>query len=195
MIPLGRKNMRAATGSSGSRDPSVWLMSGAARPDTILGWYRKLIAKKFDGSRFRQRVGRPRIAEEIERLVVRMAKENPSISMCPAGLSPLRSVRRNFRMHLRISTCPRHRIHSWNPGASSTGFLSADRFMPPEPRFIAPSPHLITFLYRRSSPCLRSPRGDYETRLIPPRVEYYQGYYAADIFDPDGYSFEVVHKS
>jgi hypothetical protein len=26
-------------------------------------------------------------------------------------------------------------------------------------------------------------------------VEYYSGYYAADIFDPDGYSFEVVHKS
>src|SRR6516165_9534414 len=49
-----------------------------AQPDTILGWYRRLIAKKFDGSRFRQRVGRPRIAEEIERLVVRMAKENPS---------------------------------------------------------------------------------------------------------------------
>jgi transposase len=48
-----------------------------AQPDTILGWYRRLIAKKFDGSRFRQRVGRPRIAEEIERLVVRMAKENP----------------------------------------------------------------------------------------------------------------------
>jgi hypothetical protein len=49
-----------------------------AQPDTILGWYRKLIANKFDGSRFRQRVGRPRIAEEIERLVVQMAKENPS---------------------------------------------------------------------------------------------------------------------
>jgi len=53
-------------------------VAGAAQPDTILGWYRKLIAKKFDGSRFRQRVGRPRIAEEIERLVVRMANENPS---------------------------------------------------------------------------------------------------------------------
>jgi putative transposase len=53
-------------------------VSGAAQPDTILGWYRKLIARKFDGSRFRQRMGRPRIAEEIERLVVRMAKENPS---------------------------------------------------------------------------------------------------------------------
>ena len=50
----------------------------AAKPDTILGWYRRLIANKFNGSRFRQRVGRPRVAEEIERLVVRMAKENPS---------------------------------------------------------------------------------------------------------------------
>jgi len=26
------------------------------------------------------------------------------------------------------------------------------------------------------------------------RLEYYPGYYAADIFDPDGYTFEVVHK-
>jgi catechol 2,3-dioxygenase-like lactoylglutathione lyase family enzyme len=26
------------------------------------------------------------------------------------------------------------------------------------------------------------------------RLEYYLGYYAADVFDPDGYSFEVVHK-
>ena len=53
-------------------------MAGAAQPDTILGWYRRLIANKFDGSRFRKRVGRPQIAEEIERLVVRMANENPS---------------------------------------------------------------------------------------------------------------------
>lgn len=27
------------------------------------------------------------------------------------------------------------------------------------------------------------------------RVEYFPGYYAADVLDPDGYSFEVVHKS
>ena len=53
-------------------------VAATAKPDTILGWYRKLITNKFDGSRFRERVGRPRVAEEIERLVVRMAKENPS---------------------------------------------------------------------------------------------------------------------
>ena len=53
-------------------------VAATAKPDTILGWYRKLIANKFDGSRFRRRVGRPRINEETERLVVQMAKENPN---------------------------------------------------------------------------------------------------------------------
>ena len=53
-------------------------VASTAQPGTILGWYWKLIANKFDGSKFRRRVGRPKVAEEIERLVVRMAKENPS---------------------------------------------------------------------------------------------------------------------
>src|SRR5262249_5061876 len=53
-------------------------VAATAKPNTILGWYRKLIANKFNGSRFRKRVGRPRVAEEIQRLVVRMANENPS---------------------------------------------------------------------------------------------------------------------
>ncbi|MSO22251.1 MAG: hypothetical protein EXQ58_03130 [Acidobacteria bacterium] len=50
----------------------------SAKPATILGWYRKLIANKFDGSKARRTHGRPRIDEEMENLVVRMAKENPS---------------------------------------------------------------------------------------------------------------------
>jgi len=53
-------------------------LAAVAKPDTLLAWYRELIANKFDGSKFRQRVGRPRIYEEAERLVVQMAKENPS---------------------------------------------------------------------------------------------------------------------
>src|ERR1022692_1814436 len=53
-------------------------VASAAKPDTILGWYRKLIANKFDGSRFRGSAGRPRVDEETERLVVQMAKENPT---------------------------------------------------------------------------------------------------------------------
>src|SRR5438094_913469 len=51
--------------------------AAVAKPDTLLAWYRKLIANKFDGSKFRKSSGRPRVDEETERLVVRMAKENP----------------------------------------------------------------------------------------------------------------------
>jgi len=51
-------------------------VANAAKPDTILGWYRKLIARKFDGSKSRRYPGRPRIDDEIEQLVVRMAREN-----------------------------------------------------------------------------------------------------------------------
>src|SRR4029453_1766608 len=47
-----------------------------ARPDTILGWYRKLVARKFDGSKARRGPGRPRTKREVEQLIVRMAGEN-----------------------------------------------------------------------------------------------------------------------
>src|SRR3981081_2676472 len=47
-----------------------------AKPDTILAWYRRLIARKFDGSKFRTSPGRPRIAPAVEALVVRFAREN-----------------------------------------------------------------------------------------------------------------------
>jgi transposase InsO family protein len=53
-------------------------VAATAMPDTILGWYRKLVANKFDGSRFRHSAGRPRVDEETEGLVVQMAKENPT---------------------------------------------------------------------------------------------------------------------
>jgi transposase InsO family protein len=50
----------------------------AAKPDTILGWHRKLVAQKFDGSNQRKSLGRPRVDKELEDWVVRMAKENRS---------------------------------------------------------------------------------------------------------------------
>ena len=44
-------------------------------PATLLAWHRRLIARKYDGSRQRG-PGRPRVLEEIQRLVIRMATEN-----------------------------------------------------------------------------------------------------------------------
>ena len=51
-------------------------VANTAKPDTIMGWYRRLIARKFDGSKSRRYPGRPRMDDEIEQWVVRMAKEN-----------------------------------------------------------------------------------------------------------------------
>ena len=52
-----------------------------ARPDTILGWYRKLVARKFDGSKARRGPGRPRIKREVEQLIIRMAEREPGLGL------------------------------------------------------------------------------------------------------------------
>jgi putative transposase len=62
--PLGRKRLKE--------------IAAIATPDTLLRWYKRLIAQKFDGSQQRRPLGRPRVAEEIEQLVMRMAEENPT---------------------------------------------------------------------------------------------------------------------
>lgn len=43
------------------------------RPSTLLRWYRKLVAAKFDGSQARTYPGRPRIKADTERLIIDMA--------------------------------------------------------------------------------------------------------------------------
>jgi hypothetical protein len=52
-------------------------IAGIVTPDTILRWYRRLVAKKYDGSKGR-RPGRPSTKPDIAALVVRMATENPT---------------------------------------------------------------------------------------------------------------------
>ena len=62
---------RAAMGEIGHRLGRKVLgeVATVARPDTILAWYRKLVARKFDGSKARQGPGRPRIKREVEQLI------------------------------------------------------------------------------------------------------------------------------
>jgi hypothetical protein len=60
--PLGRKRLHEVTTS--------------VTPDTLLRRSKQLIAQKFDGSQHRGQLGRPRVVEEIEQLVVHMAKGN-----------------------------------------------------------------------------------------------------------------------
>ena len=48
-------------------------------PDTLLRWHRMLVAKKWDYSERRKQIrGRPPVADEIQELVLRLARDNPS---------------------------------------------------------------------------------------------------------------------
>jgi homeodomain-containing protein/integrase-like protein len=69
---------RATLGEIGRRLGRKLLgeVANVARPDTILTWYRKYVARKFDGSKERRTPGRPRLDRAIEELIVRMAQEN-----------------------------------------------------------------------------------------------------------------------
>jgi putative transposase len=56
-------------------------VAAAAQPDTILAWYRRLVARKFDGSQARRGLGRPRIDQDVEGLIVRMAREKSLLGL------------------------------------------------------------------------------------------------------------------
>src|SRR5688572_27367487 len=47
-----------------------------AKPDTILAWYRRLIARKFDGSKLRTLPGRPASRPNWKRSLCSFAREN-----------------------------------------------------------------------------------------------------------------------
>jgi hypothetical protein len=53
-------------------------VAAIVKPETVLAWYRKLVAKKFDGSAECGKSGRPRVDAELEKLVPRMVEENPT---------------------------------------------------------------------------------------------------------------------
>ena len=66
---------RLATRAKGLGRKILAEVATIVTPETLLAWYRKLIAQKYDGSGKRG-PGRPRTAGETENLVVRMAEEN-----------------------------------------------------------------------------------------------------------------------
>jgi len=70
-------------------------------PDTLLRWYRSLVARKYDGSR-RRGPGRPPTQAALARLVVRMASSNPGW-----GYTRIRGALRNLGHELGRSTIKR----------------------------------------------------------------------------------------
>jgi hypothetical protein len=116
---IGRRLGRKALGD----------VATAALPDTILGWYRRLVARKFDGSKHRS-PGRPRVDRAIEELIVLMAEENRSWGydqiVGALAIWDLRSPTKRWEMFCDATVCRRagaqahdHMagLHSDPPGA------------------------------------------------------------------------------
>ena len=59
---------------SSARSQRLKEIATLVTPDTLLRWYKRLIARKFDGSTQRTTLGTPRVAEEVEQLVVQWPK-------------------------------------------------------------------------------------------------------------------------
>jgi putative transposase len=101
-------------------------VANVARPETILAWYRKLVARTFDGSKARRSPGRPRIKGEVEQLIVRMAKENRDwgydrIAGALANLGTRSAIRRSA-MSCNATLCrPRQSANARQPGRLSFG--------------------------------------------------------------------------
>jgi hypothetical protein len=76
-------------------------MGPIVTPDTLLWWYRKPIAQKYDGSSARK-VGRPRTAKNIEQMVIWMARENPTW-----GYTRIRGALRNLGHEIGRTTSKR----------------------------------------------------------------------------------------
>jgi transposase InsO family protein len=70
-------------------------------PETILRWYRELIARKYDGTA-RRGAGRPATARTVRELVVRFASENPGW-----GYTRIRGALRNLGHALGRNTIRR----------------------------------------------------------------------------------------
>ena len=76
-----------------------------ATPDTILRWFRELVAQKYDGSAARAGgSGRPRVVDTITRLIVRLARENPTF-----GHTRIRDALENLGLTVSRSTVARVR--------------------------------------------------------------------------------------
>ncbi|MGW7696499.1 integrase core domain-containing protein [Streptomyces asiaticus] len=54
-----------------------WAQVFPVTPGTLLGWHRRLVARRWDYSDRRSRPGRPATAKAVKELVLRLARENP----------------------------------------------------------------------------------------------------------------------
>ena len=107
------------------------------RPETVLAWHRALVQRKWDLYRRRGRPGRPRMAQECRKLILRVASQNPRWGyvrirgeLLKLGHDVSATAIRNLLRRHGVPTSPHRSRMSWREflRAQASGIVVADYF-------------------------------------------------------------------
>jgi putative transposase len=77
------------------------------RREMILAWHRKLAAKKFDGSKHRSTLGRPRLDRSVQEWVVQLARDHRTWG-CKRIAGALENLEHNISRQTMANILKRH---------------------------------------------------------------------------------------
>lgn len=107
------------------------------RPETVLGWHRALVRRKWAAYSSRGRPGRPRMPEECRHLILHLAKENPKWGyvrirgeLLKLGYVVSSTAIRNLLRKHGIPSSPHRSRLSWRQflRAQASAIVAADYF-------------------------------------------------------------------
>lgn len=106
-------------------------------PETVLGWHRALVRRKWAAYRGRPRRGRPPISTDVRQLITRMARENPAWGyfrvrgeLLKLGHTVAATTIRSVLLRAGIPPAPRRSGLSWKQflRAHAESLIAADFF-------------------------------------------------------------------
>src|ERR1700694_2078283 len=107
------------------------------QPETVLGWHRELVRRKWAASLAAEDPGRPSLDAEVQKLILRMAKENPKWGcvrvrgeLLKMGHVVSATAIRNLLRRNRIGPAPLRSRLSWKgfPQAQASAIVLTDFF-------------------------------------------------------------------
>ncbi len=95
-------------------------LGGLVEPETVLGWHRELVRRKWAAFGRRRGVGRPRLEASLRELILRMAGENPRWGcvrirgeLLKVGHRVSATAIRNLLRRERLAPAPQRSALSW----------------------------------------------------------------------------------